>query len=322
MDDKDLKNDVRVSVIMATYNRGNLISETIKSVLNQSFTHFEFIIMDDGSTDQTSEIVRSFKDNRIRYIFQANQGRSKARNDGIHQAKGEYIAFIDSDDLFLSNKLEKQVNFLDINPEVGMSYTKCDVIDDFGNQLSVVYEAPVSGCIYYDIAFYLPVTICLPTVMVRREILLNTKLFDVSMERFEDTDLWRRISKITKIASLQEILTTIRTHQGNQMEDPKLVFSRIDYYVKKAFREDTQYSRWKQRILAAKFWFHYGWAVLHHPNPSYQENAIRFILASLRLWPFQKDVIYLYLNLVFPVKRRNWLMKFFGRLLKKYFFSS
>lgn len=104
------KNNPKVSVIIPTYNRAHLIGRAIKSVLNQTYKDFEIIIVDDGSTDKTEEVVKDFKDERVRYIRrEKNKGGSAARNTGIKAARGEYIAFQDSDDEWLPEKLEKQM---------------------------------------------------------------------------------------------------------------------------------------------------------------------------------------------------------------------
>lgn len=101
-----------VSVIIPTYNRADKIKPAVESVLNQTYTDFELIVVDDGSTDNTSEVIESIEDSRIRYVHQENAGACAARNNGINYAKGEYIAFHDSDDIWHKDKLEKQMNAL------------------------------------------------------------------------------------------------------------------------------------------------------------------------------------------------------------------
>lgn len=305
----------KVSVVLATYNRRHLLPETIDSVLNQTFKDFEFIIVDDGSTDDTQSLFEGYKDSRIKYIYTKNQGRSRARNYALSLVRGELIAFIDSDDMFLPTKLERQVDFLDKNSDYGMIYTACDVIDDFGKKIPVVYDAKTSGNIYYDVAFYLPVTICLPTVMVRKSVLDQAGHFDEAMVRFEDTDIWRRVSKITKIKAFSEILTTIRTHNDNQMEDPDLLFERMNYWIKKCLREDMNFDRKRQESLASRAWFHYGWAVYHHPK--YQEHAIKFFREALKLARWSKQNWIWYLKASFPPNRRPNFIKHLGKLAKR-----
>jgi Glycosyl transferase family 2 len=114
----------RISVILPTYNRAHLVTEAIESVLKQTFTDFELIVVDDGSTDDTEEVVHAFTDPRLRYLKQLNGGASAARNTGVQTATGEFIAFLDSDDLFLPEKLSLQMAKVDDNPKVGLVYGK------------------------------------------------------------------------------------------------------------------------------------------------------------------------------------------------------
>ena len=115
----------KVSVIIPTYNRAHLVGRAIRSVLNQTYQDFEIIVVDDGSTDNTEEVVKSFNDPRIRYIrHEENKGAAAARNTGIKAAKGKFIAFQDSDDEWLPKKLEKQMEAFDnASPKVGVVYT-------------------------------------------------------------------------------------------------------------------------------------------------------------------------------------------------------
>ena len=108
----DKKENVLISVVLPTYNRARCLSRSINSVLNQTFSNLELIIVDDGSTDNTRELVESFSDPRIRYIYQENAGACAARNHGINEALGTYIAFQDSDDEWRKDKLEIQLNAL------------------------------------------------------------------------------------------------------------------------------------------------------------------------------------------------------------------
>ena len=108
-----------ISVIIPTYNYANYVRDAVESVLNQSYKEFEIIVVDDGSTDGTKKVLEPLK-NRIRYIYQENRGLPSAYNTGIKASKGEYIAFLDSDDLWLPEKLKLQKKYFDDNPAVGM----------------------------------------------------------------------------------------------------------------------------------------------------------------------------------------------------------
>src|SRR5690606_33457597 len=124
-----------------------------------------------------------------------------------------YIAFLDSDDTYLPQKLAAQVDYLDARPDVDMVYTSAISVDEAGRPLDVqAYRAQDAGDIHHLVAFFLPLTITLPTVMVRRTVMERVGGFDVHMERFEDTDLWRRIAKFHRIGAMPEATCHLRTH--------------------------------------------------------------------------------------------------------------
>jgi glycosyltransferase involved in cell wall biosynthesis len=231
----------RVSIIIPTYNRANFLGEAVASALGQDYRQIEVIVIDDGSTDDTKKVLETFKDQRLVCTHQENAGRSRARNRAIAMARGQYITFLDSDDYYLPSKVGTQVAFLDANPQFGMVYMSAFCVDDGRHALNLTYRASISGRIYPQIAFYHPHTITLPNVMVRKEILEQVGVFDEAMQRFEDTDLWRRISKITPIAGIDEIGCHIRTHAGNTLQscNPATIESAINYYAAKIRAEDT-----------------------------------------------------------------------------------
>jgi glycosyltransferase involved in cell wall biosynthesis len=238
-------NNPLVSVILPTFNRETYILEAINSVLDQTLLNFELIIVDDGSTDSTCSILKKIEDERVICIYQDNRGRSAARNNAIRHCRGKYIAFLDSDDLYLPDKLLTQARFLDLNPSIGMVYTDAACINEAGKPIyNFIYKASVSGMIYADIAFFLPVTITLPSVMMRREVLEVSGYFDEYMERFEDTDLWRRVAKKFQIAAMPTVTVKVRTHSDNTLssQNPKAIISSIDYYLGKISNEDKDIS--------------------------------------------------------------------------------
>lgn len=283
-----------VSVIIVTYNRATMVEEAINSVLAQTYTDYEIVVVDDGSIDNTQAVVTSLLD-KVRYVYQPNQGRSSARNHGISLAKGKYIAFLDSDDLFLSHKLDTQVTCMEGNGDFAMSYTSAICIDEHGKELPSAYKATVSGWIYRQVAFYVPLVVILPTVMIRSEVLKEVGGFDETMERFEDTDMWRRIAKHYKVLAIPEPLSIIRTHSGNELtgQDLEKIFRALTYYVEKVFNEDRDVDEAFRRKGAGRFYRHYGQAALICPGQ--QCTARKFFVCSMRYWPFN---VYVYLLFV------------------------
>jgi len=181
-----------VSVIISTFNRGWILSEAVDSVLSQDYAPFELVVVDDGSTDDTAEILSAYADPRLRVHFQPNRGVSAARNCGIMHTSGELIAFLDSDDLWLPGKLSAQVQFFQQHPDALICQTEEIWIR---NKIRVNpknrHQKP-SGDIFVP-----SLALCLVSpsaVMIRRSLLDEVGLFDESLPACEDYDLWLRIS--------------------------------------------------------------------------------------------------------------------------------
>lgn len=257
-----------VSVIIPTYNRGHFVQASIHSVLEQTYSNLELIVVDDGSTDNTEELVASMSDARLHYVKQPNRGRSNARNHALSLAKGKYITFLDSDDLYLPNKIEIQVDYLKKHPGTGMVYTSAHCINEQGDMIKHKYEATVSGLIYESVAFFSRVTITLPTVMTYKEVMDFVGDFDEQMHRFEDTDMWRRISKNFRIDAIPEYTCLLRTHDDNSLlnQNPEQITSALDYYSKKILKEDTEVATavWKRGL--GDLYFYYAKALKSVPQ--------------------------------------------------------
>ncbi|MDR7666384.1 glycosyltransferase [Methanosarcina sp. Z-7115] len=185
-----------VSVVIPTYNRAHLISRAIQSVLDQTYQDLEIIVVDDGSIDNTGEIIKSFQDTKLKYIrYNKNKGASAARNTGIKAAKGKYIAFQDSDDEWFPDKLERQMEvFGDAPPEVGVVYSGFYRIeadkkiyfpsDRFTQKEGNIHNELLKGNF-----------VGTPTVLIKKECFENTKYFDENLPALEDWELWIEISK-------------------------------------------------------------------------------------------------------------------------------
>jgi len=304
-----------VSVIIPTYNRAKYIEESIRSVLAQTYTNLEVVVVDDGSTDDTEIIISSIVDSRLRYIHQPNCGRSNARNHALSIASGKYITFLDSDDLFLPNKIELQVAYLKSHPGVGMVYTSAHCINDQGEMLAHKYLASVSGFIYESIAFFTPVTITLPTVMTYKAIMDHVGSFDENLHRFEDTDMWRRISKSYRIDAMQEYTCKLRTHDDNSLlnQCPDQIASALEYYSNKIIRDDGEISLKIRKKGLAALYRYYGYALMTVPQfypagkklmrAAYRYDSVRNILRYCTGW-FARIVYYRALNFLYLIYGR------------------
>ena len=164
----------KVTVLMPVYNGGKYIREAIKSILSQSFTDFEFLIIDDGSTDNSVGIVQSFSDNRIRLIKNnCNIGIAESLNKGIESSKGEYIVRMDADDISFPDRIKKQVAFMDANPEVGVSGTWIKTISSVNECTWFTLSEP--DLVRCHLLFGCP--LAHPTVILRTILLKENELF-------------------------------------------------------------------------------------------------------------------------------------------------
>lgn len=212
----------KVSVIIPTYNRNTFIQEALNSVRAQSFMDYEVIVVDDGSTDSTGEMLQNTYDEKVHYMWQENQGESVARNKGIELANGEYIAFLDSDDKWLSKKLEMQVRLLDEYPEIGMSFCQAQLINETGNLLdsSVLGRNLHENEITFENLVMHNLIGSVSSSMIRKVTLERIGGFDPLIRYGEDWDLWLRIHSLSKFGFISEPLVQLRRHQSTQCYFP------------------------------------------------------------------------------------------------------
>lgn len=205
----------RVSIVMPVYNASMSLHEAIESMLAQTFTDFEFLIIDDGSTDDSASIINSYKDPRIRVLSNGkNEGLVYSLNRGIDEAFGEYIARMDSDDISLPQRLEEQVAFMDSRPEIGVSGTWIQTIDEHGKNLKYTNKyltepEDIRAGMLFNTPF------AHPSVMIRTSVLRKTGLRYDMEDRFyyEDYSLWLKLAQVTKFANLPKALLKYRIHK-------------------------------------------------------------------------------------------------------------
>jgi len=205
-----------ISVILPTYNGEKFIARAINSVLNQTFKDFELIIVDDGSTDNTAQVIKEFqkKDNRIKYIWQKNSGApARPRNTGIKHAQGEYIAFLDHDDEWLPEKLKKQLTKFR-NSECGLVGCSANIIDE-KHKKKRIYSVPPFLEINSSKILEGSVPCSCSSMVVRRDVFRNIGLFDESFKSGDDWDLWIRASRKYRFLFVQTPLFNYYIHGNN-----------------------------------------------------------------------------------------------------------
>lgn len=244
-----------VSVIIPSYNHAAYIGECIESILAQTFTDFELIIVDDGSPDDSDRVIRGYTDPRIRYHRQPNGGRpALTRNKGVEMARGKYVTFVDSDDRWRPEKLAKQVEAARLHPEAALICSKAEQFNDDGPMCILPhYRFKRSGQVFPFLLFYN--FILTLTVMVRKSVLDEVGSFDPRPEfrAVEDYELWLRIAAKYPIHFIDEVLADYRIH-GNNLSavtgNKFAEFDRLDQVYAKVFSETKVPEILKKKVLA------------------------------------------------------------------------
>ena len=220
-----------ITVIIPTYNRAYCIKKSIDSVLSQTYENIELIIVNDGSTDNTDDVVGSYSDSRIRYIkFEKNEGVSKARNEGIKLAEGEYIAFHDSDDVCHSDRLEKQLRLMEKIPECQLVFCKYRAYSDIVVDVPQEDEYDLSDSKYGLLDILLRGNkIGTPTMFVRKSVFATVGMFDTNLKTQEDWDLAMRIAKQGTIRFLPEVLVDV--YKSNNSVNSVSGYNRASVFV-------------------------------------------------------------------------------------------
>jgi len=205
-----------ISVLMPVYNAEKFLKEAIESILRQTFTSFEFIIINDGSTDSSLEIIEEFakRDSRIKYINRKNKGLIESLNEGIEISQGKYIARMDSDDVSFPKRLEVQYEFLEQNSEYVVVGSRVILIDEDGDELCPMVNLFSNKDI--DSAHINNLTngavIVHPTAMIRRSSLVKIGGYRHDYKNAEDIDVWLRLSELGKVCNLDDVFLKYRQH--------------------------------------------------------------------------------------------------------------
>ena len=211
----------KVSVVIPAYNAMSFLPKTLNSVLSQTFQDYEIIIVNDGSSDKINEWAKQISDSRVRLISQENQGQSAARNTGLNLARGEYIAFLDSDDLWEPTKLEKQVRVLEEFPEVGFVYTWVALVDNHDKLLGKAWRGSFNGDVWAKLIEGNFIA-CGSIPMVRRTCIDTVGSFRQLSFACEDWDMWLRIAAHYSFKAIEEILVYYRANPQSLSRSWKL----------------------------------------------------------------------------------------------------
>lgn len=226
-----MKSKNKISVLLPVYNGEKYLKSSIKSILNQTFKDFEFLIIDDGSTDNSVELIKSFNDSRIIFVKNnKNIGLTKTLNKGLDLAKGEYIIRMDADDISLPERLSKQVNFMDKNLDCGVCGSWIKIFGDTKEHI-IKYETD-PDVIRTQLLFLNP--LAHPSTILRKKIFDEFSLrYDKFYEKAEDYELWTRVVNFSKICNIPEVLLNYRINHGQITQKYQDVQSKMTMLIRK-----------------------------------------------------------------------------------------
>lgn len=224
----------KVSVVIPAYNSMKYLPDTLKSVWHQTYTDFEVILVNDGSSDNIKEWASQIKDSRFKFISQPNQGASAARNAGILASTGEYIALLDADDLWAPTKLETHVLCLDNHPEVGLVCSWTAMMNAQGQPTGRLLKPAADGNVYSKILVQ-NIVDC-PSAVIRRSCFDKIGLFDTSIRYNEDWEMWIRIAAAYNFSVIQEPLVYYRQHPNNVSKNWRQMQLGFNKVIQSAFK--------------------------------------------------------------------------------------
>lgn len=219
-----------ISVIMAVYNGEKYLQESVESIVNQSYKNFEFIIINDGSTDSTVNVLKSYNDSRIKIHHQENIGLTKSLNKAIRLSTGKYIARMDADDIAVPRRLEKQADFLNSNPEIGLVGSFGVKIDEAGQTIQKitlpVFDKEIRKQLIKENVFIHG------SVMIRKEVFDQAGYYNEAFKYGQDYELWGRIAQIYKLYNLAEFLLLRRKTKDSLSNNSEILQERISLSIK------------------------------------------------------------------------------------------
>jgi glycosyltransferase involved in cell wall biosynthesis len=275
-------NDCKVSVVIPTFNRATYLVNALESVISQTCAPLEIIVVDDGSTDNTADLAARFGD-QIRYLTQQNSGPSSARNRGIREAQGDLIAFLDSDDVWLKEKLELQIEQFARKQFLGLvatGYFSCD--ENLAHPVQVPRPL-LSVAVSKEILIRNPWPT--PSVMVSRRCFDTVGLFDEGLQFAEDWDMWIRIARRFPTETLNKPLVLIRKHQECLSGSAERKMHNFEVWLDLIHRNQLRYSGGRIVYIKALSWYYFNLSY-HYQELGDRRNESRYLAKSIALWPF------------------------------------
>ena len=277
-----------VSVVVPCYNHEKYVKETIESIINQTYKNIELIVIDDGSKDNSVSVIQELADKYgFTFIHRPNKGLSATLNEGIRLSKGKYFSAIASDDILMLEKIEKQVEFMESNPEYGMCYGKIVYFED---SIENTYEYPNSnkqGWVFDDLLNY-GCFIPAPSYFMRKEVFESVGGFDKNLW-IEDWDMWLRISQKYQVGYIDEYLAYYRKHDTN-ISSQSLKMYQAEKQILEKYKD---YENFDKVIKNKKIvWF----SLL---SRKYKKEAMKYFIHSIKYLLVDVRVLKALIKLVF-----------------------
>ena len=312
-----------VSVIIPAYNAIDYLAETIETVFSQTFQDFEIVIVDDGSTDDTAKLINQLSQEKpqIKLVSQANQGVSAARNTGIRQAQGKYIAILDADDLWEPTKLEQQVNSLENNPTVGLCYTWTALADSQGQATGRVIASQAEGDVWQQLT-EMNIVCCGSTPMIRRCCFDDVGFFDENLRFSEDWDMWWRIAAKYHFSVIKEPLIRYRQHPSSHSTNCQLMLETSRTLIERNFAHAPLELLHLRNRSYGCIYLYLGWravesqdyqlaedfrtqAIAHRPQLAYSATCLRLTIAIMMQRWLGADFYDRVRAVIFSLRRRG-----------------
>src|SRR5215208_1756864 len=283
-----------ISVLMSVYNGEKYLAEAVESILAQTLADFEFIIIDDGSKDGSLAILQKYaaRDSRIRLTSRANQGLTRTLNEALSQARGEFIARMDSDDVARPDRFENQIRFLREHPEIVCAGGYFELIDDEVRLLTLL-KPPTDDAEIQRQALAGHGAICHPSAMIRREALERINGYDTDFMTAQDLDLWLRLGEIGKLANVPVPVLRFRLHESSvseskrheQRESARMACERAwkrRGITNGRFEADEPWRPGKDRASRQRFALQYGWWAF---NSGERRTAVHYAKQAIKAKP-------------------------------------
>lgn len=207
----------QVSIIIPAYNQARYLGAAVQSALDQTYANVDVLVVDDGSTDDTAQVAQQFTDPRVRYIYQENRGLSGARNTGIRHATGDFLTYLDSDDLFLPQKLEILLPALQAQPHLGLVAGQAMPVDEIGQPIGKLFDKPLPADLTQ---LLLGNPLHVGSVLLRREWQQRVGFFDETLRSYEDWDMWLRLALAgCKMGYVAQPVSLYRFHRDQMTRD-------------------------------------------------------------------------------------------------------